>query len=201
MTYFSYLIKNNTYSRRGLDMQKKTDKRTRLVEAADKLFYEQGVSITTLANIASLAEVPLGNVYYYFKSKDSIIQAVIEQRQRMLRDQFAQWATLSPAEQLKALIQQQVDQNAQTLAFGDWFGSLCQELCKAKGPIASSAAELMNTLLNWAEKQFQGMAKGEQSKALALALMASLQGLSLLTLTLKDESLSAAQAQRLINAL
>lgn len=41
-------------------MNKRTDKRARLVEAADKLFFEQGVNITTLANIAALADVPLG---------------------------------------------------------------------------------------------------------------------------------------------
>ncbi len=182
-------------------MQKKTDKRTRLVEAADKLFYEQGVNITTLANIAALAEVPLGNVYYYFKSKESIILAVIEQRQRMLRHQFEQWSTLSPVEQLKALIQQHVTLRTQAMAFGDWFGSLCQELCKGQGPIASAASELLSNILSWSEKQFQAMGKGEQSKALSVALIASLQGLSLLTLTLKDENLSATQAQGLMNAL
>ncbi len=182
-------------------MQKKTDKRTRLVEAADKLFYEQGVNITTLANIAALAEVPLGNVYYYFKSKESIIMAVIDQRQKMLRNQFEQWANLSPADQLKALIEQHVAQGTEILAFGDWFGSLCQELCKGQNAIASAAAALLSNTLGWAEKQFQAMGKGEQSKALAMGLIASLQGLSLLSLTLKDEQLSAAQAQRLIKAL
>ena len=32
---------------------------------------------TTLADIAQAADVPLGNVYYYFKSKDELIRAVV----------------------------------------------------------------------------------------------------------------------------
>ena len=49
---------------------RRNDKRERLVQAADKLIYEQTFHTTTLANIAKLAEVPLGNVYYYFKTKE-----------------------------------------------------------------------------------------------------------------------------------
>ena len=49
-----------------------SDKRTRLIEAADKLVQLQGFSQTTLADIAKKADVPLGNVYYYFKTKEEI---------------------------------------------------------------------------------------------------------------------------------
>ena len=48
---------------------RRNDKRERLIEAADKLIYEQTFHTTTLADIAKLADVPLGNVYYYFKTK------------------------------------------------------------------------------------------------------------------------------------
>ena len=36
-------------------MVKRNDKRERLIDAADQLFHQQGVSTTTLANIATLA--------------------------------------------------------------------------------------------------------------------------------------------------
>jgi len=48
---------------------KKGDKRARLMEAAETLFYQQGVHRTTLADIAQEAEVPLGNIYYHFRTK------------------------------------------------------------------------------------------------------------------------------------
>ncbi len=45
------------------------DKRTRLIETATKLAYGRGFRETSLADIAEAARVPVGNVYYYFKTK------------------------------------------------------------------------------------------------------------------------------------
>ena len=51
-------------------------KRERLVTAAYQLLYQQGVERTTLVEIAELATVPVGNVYYYFKTKNELIAPV-----------------------------------------------------------------------------------------------------------------------------
>src|SRR4029079_10761060 len=61
-------------------MPRKTDKRNRLIEAAKILIHQKGFNQTTLADIAQEADVPLGNVYYYFKTKEAIGEAVIEKR-------------------------------------------------------------------------------------------------------------------------
>ena len=45
------------------------DKRSRLVGAAVGLAYQNGFGATSLADIAREAKVPLGNVYYYFKTR------------------------------------------------------------------------------------------------------------------------------------
>src|SRR5713226_6092365 len=68
-------------------MQKtKTDKRSRLIQTAAKLAYRQGFRKTTLADIAEEAQVPLGNVYYYFKTKDELAAAVVELRLKELEN-------------------------------------------------------------------------------------------------------------------
>jgi len=54
-------------------LERPRDKRARLVDGACRAFYEQGVEHTTLADIARIADVPLGNVYYYFKTKDDLV--------------------------------------------------------------------------------------------------------------------------------
>ena len=56
---------------------RKPGKRERLVAAAARVLHEQGVEKTTLADIAQAAEIPVGNVYYYFKTKDQLIEAAI----------------------------------------------------------------------------------------------------------------------------
>src|SRR5258708_10902094 len=63
------------------------DKRSRLVSAAVGLAYRNGFGTTSLADIAREAEVPLGNVYYYFKTKDEIGEAIVELRLAQLSAQ------------------------------------------------------------------------------------------------------------------
>ena len=56
------------------------EKRQRLTAAAAVLAHRKGFANTTLADIAEMAEVPLGGVYYYFKSKDELAQAISDSR-------------------------------------------------------------------------------------------------------------------------
>src|SRR5689334_20887330 len=79
-------------------------KRERLVASAAELLHHNGAGATSLADIAQHADVPLGNVYYYFRTKDDLVRAVlaaqVEQVDAMI-DGFAGLA--GPADRLKAL--------------------------------------------------------------------------------------------------
>ncbi|MFI4938483.1 MAG: TetR/AcrR family transcriptional regulator [Candidatus Berkiellales bacterium] len=180
-------------------MARRNDKRERLIEAADTLFHQQGVSNTTLANIATLADVPLGNVYYYFKSKDSIILAVIERRKKQFANLFTEWNTRADIKsRLKGLIEYVGTLAEESSKFGDSLGSLCQELGKQGGAIGQAASQLMNEIIFWCEKQFKALGKSDsESSKLALNLVASLQGISLITLTFRDPQYVAKQGEYL----
>src|SRR5258708_31605361 len=56
----------------------KSEKRARLIRTAVKLAYRHGFRETSIADIAEAAKVPVGNVYYYFKTKDEIGEPVVE---------------------------------------------------------------------------------------------------------------------------
>ena len=178
-------------------MARRNDKRDRLVAAADTLFHQQGVSNTTLANIATLADVPLGNVYYYFKSKDSIILAVVERRKRELSSLFSEWSNYPDVKsRLKALVQHVGSFAEESAKFGDALGSLCQELGKVGGSIAQATSQLMREILHFCEQQFKALGKSdEESTKLALNFLACLQGISLMTLTFKDPNILVKQGQ------
>lgn len=168
-------------------MKRQNDKRVRLITGADKLFHQQGINTTTLANIAQLADVPLGNVYYYFKSKESIILAVIEYRLKMLQEVFNELNTITtPKERIKALLDKLGSESEIITGFGDPVGSLCMELSKENGELQQAVVALMQTLVSWCETQFNELGKQSTAKELALHLVASLQGISLLTLTFKN---------------
>src|SRR5258708_28879653 len=82
------------------------DKRTRLIETAMKLAYRNGFRETSLADIADAAHVPVGNVYYYFKTKEELGEAVVERRLaefRAFREEIDPLS--SPKERLFAFVE------------------------------------------------------------------------------------------------
>src|SRR5215471_11020796 len=111
--------------------KRKADSRSRLVQAALEVTYRYGFAKTALADIAKEARVPLGNVYYYFKTKDEIGEAIVEKRFsrfKMLLEELDKAG--SPKEQLCAFVQIKI-KNRETLASaGCPVGTLCSELHK-----------------------------------------------------------------------
>ena len=53
--------------------------RARIVDAATRLFREQGYDATTMRAIAREAGVSLGSAYYYFDSKEQLVQSFYDQ--------------------------------------------------------------------------------------------------------------------------
>ena len=179
-------------------MPRKTDKRVRLIEAAKVLMHKQGFNLTTLADIAQEADVPLGNVYYYFKTKEAIGEAVIERRRAEYEEKFARWNDIpNAADRLKAFVNFEEDELELLARYGCAIGGLCQELGKQGGTLADLAAKLLHDVLQWTEKQFRALGFGETSEDLALSLVASIQGTHLLTHTFKDPKLAMKQSATL----
>ena len=52
--------------------------RSQILEAAEKAFFERGVARTTLADIATLAGVTRGAIYWHFSNKADLVQAMLD---------------------------------------------------------------------------------------------------------------------------
>ena len=52
--------------------------RSQILEAAEKAFFERGVARTTLADIATLAGVTRGAIYWHFSNKADLLQAMLD---------------------------------------------------------------------------------------------------------------------------
>jgi AcrR family transcriptional regulator len=184
---------------------KPAGKRERLIAAACDLFYRQGIAGTTLAHIAEAAEVPLGNMYYYFKTKDDIVAAVVEARTEEIRSATAalQRRHGSPKARLKALVAMLAESRDTIADHGCPLGTLCTELANQSGQSPSLTAPLMQTLLDWTEQQFRAMGRRD-AHDLALELVIAYEGSAVLTNALAQPELMAHEARRLekwINAL
>lgn len=178
----------------GNNMSRKSDKRNRLIDAAKNLIYQQGFNITTLSDLANEADVPLGNIYYYFKEKADIGVAVLNSiaaEQKI----FFEHLNKEPSPKIRLYyFLEHAKQEAKLMAFqGAPIGTLCQELAKERGILHNLAAKLMMDCLLWIEAQFYTLGYIEEASDLSLDLMYKLQGICLLGYAFKDSNLIVRQ--------
>lgn len=75
----------------GAKSPRKSDRtREQILHAAAKLFREQGFAATTLRQIAVRAKLKAGSIYYYFSSKNEILDEVLELGIRVVFDAVKQ---------------------------------------------------------------------------------------------------------------
>jgi len=176
----------------------KMDNRSRLRQAAMNVSYRYGFGATTIADIAKEARVPLGNVYYYFKTKEEIGDAIVELRLERLRGLLKGLDELAtPKERLCGFVQIKVDDREKLARGGCPVGTLCSELHKQGGPIANRSTIIFAEVLAWLEAQFRAMGKGADSRGLAVHLLSATQGVSVLAHTFHDPGLIDIEAARL----
>jgi TetR/AcrR family transcriptional regulator, transcriptional repressor for nem operon len=172
-------------------------KRERLVEGARLTLHEHGVEGTTISDIAQASDVPVGNVYYHFKTKDQLVQAAIDAHSQDVREALASLEQhRTPKARLKAFVRMIASKGELTSQYGCPQGTLCSELDKRADPLARHAAILMQMPIEWAERQFREMGRRD-ARDLAVALIAAYQGISLLTNTLREPELMTREARRL----
>ena len=173
------------------------DKRQRLVEGARLLLHQQGVEKTTLAEIAQAADVPVGNVYYYFKTKDELVQAAIDAQAQDIDTAIASFDRhRSPEARLKAFVKLLIAQREVAARYGCPHGALSSELNKRDDDLGQAGTKLMRLWIDWAEQQFRAMGRRD-ARDLAVALIASYQGIMLLANTFREPELIVREARRL----
>jgi TetR/AcrR family transcriptional regulator, transcriptional repressor for nem operon len=174
-------------------------KRERLVAAAVELAHRQGYRATTLAHLAEEADVPLGNIYYYFKTKEEIGNAILEQRKcdfAAMRERLAGIAT--PQGRLIAFVEMSIANAPMVAERGCPMGSLTADMLKDDGELASKANVLLAGPMAWMAEQFAEMGRGAEADDLALQLQSSLQGASMLAHALGDAAPLEREGRRLI---
>jgi AcrR family transcriptional regulator len=175
-----------------------SDKRTRLVDAAAELAHRRGFRETSLADIAQKAGVPLGNVYYYFKSKDALAEALIARRLEEIRAAQAAWEGAGgPVERLEACINAVEADRESVARSGSAVGGLCTELGKTDGPLGDMARVLFRAELDWVEAQLRTLGAAAEAPALAIHLLSGLEGACVLAHAQGEPALVVYEAEML----
>jgi len=168
-----------------------SDKTTRdhIIEAADRLFYRQGYEHTSFSDIADAVQISRGNFYYHFKSKDEILDAVIDTRVANTRKMLEQWEIEGerPADRIRSFIHILIANRADIKRYGCPVGTLCTELAKLNHASQAEANKLFALFRTWLRRQFTMLGREADADALAMHLLARSQGVAMLANAFHDE--------------
>ena len=172
-------------------------KRERLVASAGELLHRHGADGPTLAEIAEAADVPPGNVYYYFKTRDELVRAVIAARAGEVRALLASLDRRStPRLRLKAMARSWTDMADLVVAFGCPIGTLASDLSRRDDGLGGEAGALIKFMIDWAAGQFRAMGRRD-ARDLATTLLAGIQGAAVLANALQDPKLLTRETRRI----
>ncbi|MNO43710.1 HTH-type transcriptional regulator TtgR [compost metagenome] len=163
--------------------------REHIIDSADRLFYERGYEHTSFADIADSVQISKGNFYYYFKSKDEILDAVIQVRLEDTRNMLMRWEEDGerPEDRIKSFIHILTANQTDIQMYGCPVGTLCTELSKLNHASQPEAIELFNLLRTWLGRQFTLLGREAEADELAMHLLARSQGVATLAQAFRDE--------------
>ncbi|MDV7339691.1 TetR/AcrR family transcriptional regulator [Terasakiella sp. A23] len=167
-------------------MKQKT--RDRIVEVADQHFYRAGFSQTSFADIADELGISRGNFYHHFKTKDEILDAVIEYRlaktQKMLDDWEAD--NPDPVDRISCFIRILVMNKSKIALYGCPVGTLSGELAKLDHELKDEATKIFTLFRNWLARQFAEVGRKDAADDLAMHLLSRSQGVATLANAFND---------------
>ncbi len=174
--------------------------RQRIVDAADQLFYVKGYNHTSFSDIADAAGVARGNFYYYFKTKDDILEAVIARREENIRTMLAEWdaENTDPRDRLRRYVAILTNEQPQIERYGCPVGTLCAELAKLEHDRHRDAAGMFEAFRVWLETQFRLLGHEDDASKLALHLLARTQGIAMIASTYRDADFLRREVETLL---
>jgi AcrR family transcriptional regulator len=178
-------------------MAKTLKKPELLLSSADKLIHAKGFQATTLADIADHSGVPLGNIYYYFKTKDEIGAAVIRMRETRLQLMLDGFSDLNtPVERLMALTKTITANKKDIVKYGCPIANLSQEVGKIDSSLIEKADSILRLLVDWAIIQFKEMGH-KDAKMKGIHFVSHIEGMTVVAKALRDPKVINSQVKAL----
>ncbi len=164
--------------------------RDHIVEAADHLFYRRGFENTSFSDIADTVQISRGNFYHHFKSKNDILDAVIDTRLSNTGKMLEHWETegKQPADRIRSFIHILIANRADIKRYGCPVGTLCAELAKPNHASQTEANAIFLLYRSWLRRQFSLMGRDRDADTLAMHLLARSQGVATLANAFHDEA-------------
>jgi len=177
---------------------KRGSKRAEIQRIATQVVYRNGFRATTLADVAKAADVPLGSIYYYFKTKTDLGEAIVSYLRSQAHAMLDSWGGQdTPRERLIRFTSMTKAAREELVLYGCPIGSLCAEFGKDFPELLGQAGSIYGLVIDWMEEQFSQISTEHDARRNACQLMASLEGIALVAQGLGDAEVVVAETTRL----
>jgi AcrR family transcriptional regulator len=177
-----------------------SDKRERLVFSAIEQFHKNGYARTSLVDVAKAADLSAGNVFYYFKAKDDLARAVIDEWCSRLARYLAvlEEQTDNPWRRLHVFVEQAYILSESYVTLGCPLAGLTRDLRQESEALKADVAEVYSVQFRWLTQQLRlaGMSMAV-AKENSCALMAGYHGSIVLAYAQNDPSFIEGEVKRL----
>jgi TetR/AcrR family transcriptional regulator, transcriptional repressor for nem operon len=179
------------------------NKKERLIESAAVLFHHNGLTATSLADIAKHSDIPIGNVYYYFKTKDELALATLLKRREHFIAEYTMYSENidDPRRRLIESVNYYNKMRDDYTRYGCPIGKIINDTDPEKDQIAQAAALIFADFVGWAGAQFEELGHKERATRYAITLMAGIQGATVMAKTFQDQQILTNEISRLIEWL
>jgi len=164
--------------------------RERIIEAANRLIYTKGFNQTSFADVANEVGITKGNLHYHFKSKDEVLDAIVEQRLQGIRLLLSGWDSEFPEakERLHRFVQMLINEEQDLIRFGCPMGTLNVELGKTQLTQRDRSREMFDMFTSWLDATVKQLGHKDHCK-LSQHLLAMAQGAVLMSYVYTDAAL------------
>ena len=171
--------------------------RNEIIEAAKTLFYHRGYTQTSFSDIVDETGIRRGNINHYFKTKDDILKAVIEERIAEFKAVFSDWEKQypEPKDRLHCFVKMVASNSVNLARYGCPIGTLNAELGKESCDYQDVARGLFDVFVNWLTLQFKKLNNPKQAQARALHLLGRTEGISIIAHVYNDPALVSAEVK------
>lgn len=162
----------------------------RILDVANRLFYEQGFNSTSISNIVDLTGLSKGNITYHFKSKQAILEGIVVKRLTEIDELLIEWNDNfpSPLDRLIRFCEMLVDEQDNLKHYGCPMGTLTGEFSKNQPTLYQISLPMFKRFLTWLTEQFLLLNYSpEQANENAMELLSRVQGISVITHIFKDK--------------
>lgn len=154
------------------------DKKELMIEVAERLFGQHGFEGTSVRMLAKEADVNIAMVSYYFGSKEKMMEAILDRRAALNRENFeriSEMPNASPWQKIEAVIELYVEMMSKSRNFHK---IMYREIALTqREEIKDKIAELVSVnMLNIKKILQEGIERGDFKQVDAPMLMATLVG-------------------------